>query len=46
MKAIEKYDSSLGYKFSTFACIYIKNYVNDGLRIIRGFEHNKDFYKD
>lgn len=46
MLAIDKYDPSLGYKFSTFAFPYIKNRVNNGLRELRGFGKNRSFYSE
>ena len=46
IKAIEKYDPSHGAKFSTFAVIYIKNTVRNGIREIRGFDYGKEFYSD
>ncbi len=42
--AIERFNPSLGYKFSTFAFPYIKNRVNIGLREITGFENDGNFY--
>lgn len=44
MLAIDRFDPSLGYKFSTFAYPYIKNNVNNGLREIRGFGNDRNFY--
>lgn len=42
--AIDRYDPSLGYKFTTFAVPYIKNKIYNGMREIRGFNKDKDFY--
>lgn len=44
MLAIDRFDPSLGYRFSTFAVPYIKNKVNNGLRELRGFGNDRKFY--
>jgi len=44
MLSIEKYNPNLGYKFSTFAISYIKNYVYKGLKFISGFDYDKKLY--
>lgn len=44
MEAIDKFDPSLGYKFSTFAFSHVKNSVNNGLRELRGFNIDRSLY--
>lgn len=44
MLAIDRFDPSLGYRFSTFAVPYIKSRVNNGLRELRGFGKDRNFY--
>lgn len=46
MLAIDKFNPSLGYKFSTFAVPYIKNRVNSGLKELRGFDNDKNYYSE